>query len=146
MSLGDNRTGAAALTADELVVRLRFFPFLIGRIEIADVTLVRPVIRVIFAPGGRSNWASHVDTLARGLQPSPRRLAAFSEIRIADGTVVLHDEGSQVVERLTDVEFALAWPSISRSFAATGRFVWHGEPIDATLSLTSSSWTFRCRA
>jgi AsmA protein len=37
---------------------------------------------------------------------------------------------------LTDVDFALAWPSISKSFGATGRFVWHDEPIDATLSLT----------
>jgi AsmA protein len=34
------------------------------------------------------------------------------------------------------VEMALAWPSISRSFAATGRFAWHDEPIDATVSLT----------
>src|SRR5262252_8441382 len=31
---------------------------------------------------------------------------------------------------------ALAWPSISRSFAATGRFAWHDEPIDATIGLT----------
>jgi AsmA protein len=136
VSLGDSRTGTSALTADEVAVRLRFLPFLIGRIEIKDVTLVRPIIRVVFEPGGRSNWAGHVETLARALQPTPGRMASFTEIRIADGTVVLHDEGSQVVERLTDVEFALAWPSISRSFAATGRFVWHGETIDAMLSLT----------
>jgi AsmA protein len=136
VSLGDSSTGTSALTADEVAVRLRFFPFLIGRIEIADVTLVRPTIRVVFAQGGRSNWAGHVETLARALQPSPDRMASFSEIRIADGTVMLHDEASKVVERLTDVEFALAWPSISKSFAATGRFVWHGEPVDATLSLT----------
>jgi AsmA protein len=136
VALGDSTMGASPLTADELVVRLRFFPFLIGRIEIADVTLVRPIIRVTFEPGGHSNWAGHVETLARTLQPSPDRVASFSEIRIADGTVMLRDEASKVVERLTDVEFALAWPSISKSFAATGRFVWHSEPVDATLSLT----------
>jgi AsmA protein len=136
VSLGDNRTGASALTADELVVRLRFFPFLIGRIEIRDVTLVRPIIRVIFEPGGRSNWAGHIETLAQALQPSPDRMPSFSEIRITEGAVMLHDEGSKIVERLTDVEFALAWPSISKSFAATGRLVWHGEPVDASLSLT----------
>jgi AsmA protein len=37
VSLGDNRTGAPALTAEQVVARLRFFPFLTGRIEIADV-------------------------------------------------------------------------------------------------------------
>ncbi|MEA2956479.1 MAG: AsmA protein, partial [Alphaproteobacteria bacterium] len=42
VSLEDNRTGAPALTAEKVVARLRFFPFLTGRIEIADVSLVRP--------------------------------------------------------------------------------------------------------
>jgi AsmA protein len=136
ISLGDNRTGAPALTAEQLRVRLRFFPFLLGRIEIADVTLVRPTIMIAFDSDGRSNWGSHIDTLARALEPSPSRVSSFSEIRIGDGTVILRDEGYDFVETLTNVEFALAWPSISKSFAATGRFVWHDKPIDGTLSLT----------
>jgi AsmA protein len=136
VSLSDNRTGAAALTAQQLVVRLRFFPFLTGRIEIADVTLVRPTITVNFAPGGRSNWSGHIETLARVLQPAPERVASFSEIRIAGGTVILRDDAYKIIEVLTDVDFALAWPSISKSFGASGRFVWHDEPVDATVSLT----------
>ena len=136
VSLGDNRTGKSALSAEQLVVRLRFFPFLAGQIEIADVTLVRPTIAIIFASDGSSNWAGYIDVLARALQPSPSRVSSFSEIRIAEGTILLHDENYRIVETLTDVEFALAWPSISKSFAATGRFTWHDEPLDATLSLT----------
>jgi AsmA protein len=136
VSLGDNRTGASALTAEQLVVRLRFFPFLIGRIEIADVTLVRPTIRITFAPGGSSNWAPHVEALARNLQPGPTRVNSFSEIRISEGTVILRDEARSLFEALTDVEFALAWPSISKSFAATGRLTWRDEVIDAGFSLT----------
>ena len=49
---------------------------------------------------------------------------------------MLRDEARKISETLTNVEFSLAWPSISRTFAATGRFDWHDEPIDATLSLT----------
>ena len=136
VSLGDNRTGASALTAEQLLVRLRFFPFLIGRIEIADVTLIRPTIRITFDANGSSNWAPHIETLASNLQPSPSRIASFSEIRISEGAVVLRDEAQRIFEVLTDVEFALAWPSISKSFGATGRLTWHDEPLDATLSLT----------
>jgi len=136
VSLSDPRTGTSALTTEQLVVQLRFFPFLTGRIEIADVTLVRPIITVGFASGGSSNWSGHVDTLARALQPSPDRVRSFSEIRISEGTVLLHDHTDKIVETLTNVEFALAWPSISKTFAATGRFVWHDQQIDATLSLT----------
>jgi AsmA protein len=136
VSLGDNRTGAPALTAEQVVARLRFFPFLTGRIEIADVSLVRPTIAIIFNADRSSNWSGHIETLAQNLKPSPGRASSFSEIRIEDGTVILRDEAHKVVETLANVEFALAWPSISRSFAATGRFAWHDEPIDATFSFT----------
>ncbi len=134
--LGDNRTGAPALTAEHVVARLRFFPFLAGRIEIADVSLVRPTIAIIFNADHSSNWSGHIETLARTLKPGPDRPASFSEIRIADGTIILRDEAYEIVETLANVEMALAWPSISRSFAATGRFAWHDEPIDATIGLT----------
>src|SRR5262245_1255274 len=136
VSRGDNRTGAPALTTEQLVVRLRFLPFLIGQVAIADVTLVRPSITIAFDSDGSSNWAAHIDTLARALAPSPDRVSSFSEIRIGDGTLVLRDEGFQILETLNHVEFALAWPSISKSFAATGRFVWNDKPIEATLSLS----------
>lgn len=136
VSLGDNRTGAPALTAERVVARLRFFPFLTGRIEIADVSLIRPTIAVIFNADRSSNWSGHIETLARNLKPGPGRAASFSEIRIEDGTVILRDEAYRIVESISNVEFALAWPSISQSFAATGRFAWHDEPVDASFSFT----------
>jgi AsmA protein len=136
VSLGDNRTGAPALTAERVVARLRFFPFLTGRIEIADVSLVRPTIAVIFNADRSSNWSGHIQTLARNLKPGPGRAASFSEIRIEDGTVILRDEAYRIVESISNVEFSLAWPSISQSFAATGRFAWHDEPVDASFSFT----------
>ena len=136
VSLGDNRTGAPALTAEHVVARLRFFPFLTGRIEIADVSLVRPTIAVVFNADRSSNWSGHIEALAHNLKPGPGKAASFSEIRIEDGTVILRDEAYRIVESISNVEFALAWPSISQSFAATGRFTWHEEPIDASFSLT----------
>ena len=48
----------------------------------------------------------------------------------------MHDAGKDVTERLENVEFQVAWPSISRSFGANGRFVWHDEPVEASLTLS----------
>ena len=138
VSLGDS-TGAPALSAQQLLVRLRFFPFLLGRVEIADVTLVRPTIMIAFASDGSSNWAEHIGTLAQALTPGAdgaNPFKTFSEIRISDGTAIIRDEAYRIVETLTDVEFALAWPSISRSFAATGQFSWNEQVFDGTLSLS----------
>jgi len=136
VALGDNRTGATALTAEHVLARLRFFPLLIGRIEIADILLVRPTITVVLDNDRSSNWSGHLEALARNLQLAPPPAASFSEIRIEDGTLILQDEANKSREKLSKVEFELAWPSISRSFAATGGFVWHDEQVTASISFT----------
>jgi AsmA protein len=135
--LGEDHRGDPGLVVDELTARLRYFPLLAGRIEIAGVTLVRPTITVSFLPDGQSNWSGLIEALARALRPDPERTASFSEIGIQDGTVVIHQAvaGKDATDRLDDVEFQLAWPSISRSFGASGRFVWHDEPIEASFTL-----------
>ena len=134
--LGDGRNGEPAVAADELTARLRYFPLLAGRIEIADVTLVRPVINVTFSAAGQTNWSGLIVSLARALQPDPERTASFSEIGIQDGTVIVHDQGKRATERLESVNFQVAWPSISRSFGANGHFVWNEEPVEASLTLS----------
>jgi AsmA protein len=128
-----------ALAADRLTARLRFFPLLLGRVQIADVSLSRPHINVSFDRDGRSNWSALTDTLARAVGPKANRpsdAASFTEIRIDDGTIALDDASRGIVETFRHVEMALAWPSISKSFAATGRFVWHDAPIDSSITLS----------
>ncbi len=138
VALGDGNE--PALTAERLTAQLRFFPLFAGRIEIADIALTRPSINVVIGQDGRSNWLGLIESLARTLDPKttkrPDHAASFSEIRVDGGTIVVKDASRGVAETLTDVEMALAWPSISKSFAATGRFSWNGEAIDASISLT----------
>ncbi|HZL31926.1 MAG TPA: AsmA family protein [Pseudolabrys sp.] len=139
VSFGDVVLGDAdrpALTAERLTARLRFFPLLIGRVEIADVSLERPTISIDLQPDGKSNWSALIAALARNQKPHAKRgVAAFSEMRIDNGTVVLRNHDDKIVETLRDVDFSLAWPSISKSFGATGHFVWHDEPVDASVTL-----------
>ena len=137
VALGDG--DEPVLAAERLAARLRFFPLFTGRIEIADVVLIRPRINVLVGQDGRSNWSGLIDSLARTLDPKasrPGHATSFSEIRVASGTIVVKDASRGVTETLTDVNMALAWPSISKSFAATGWFAWNGESVDATIALT----------
>jgi AsmA protein len=133
--LGDGER--PALAAERLTANLRLLPLLIGRIETADVALTRPRITVAIDGEGRSNWSGLIETLARTLQPAAKaeQVMSFSEIRMTDGTVTVRDDAHAIVETLSSVELSLAWPSISRSFGATGRFVWRGQPVDASASL-----------
>jgi AsmA protein len=133
VALSGDRGAEQALVADRLMARLEVLPLLVGRAEIADVTLIAPTIRVEWQPDGRTNWSALAERLA---QPKkPERLSGFSEIRIERGTVRLTDAQRRLDETADNVELSLAWPSISRSFGATGRFTWRDEPIDVSVAL-----------
>jgi AsmA protein len=123
-----------ALSVDVLTANLRLLPLLLQRFEIADVMMLRPHIRVVRTPDGESNWTPFIDTIARTMKPGADNPVSFSEIRIQDGVLSYQDAANHVSEKLDDIDLSLAWPSISRSFAATGQFDWRGERVDGAIS------------
>lgn len=135
--LGSADSGNSPLTAQQLVARLRFFPLLAGHIEVADVTLVAPHATVVIGRDGRSNWSPLADSLTRTLGHSGKteRLISFSEIRATGGHITWRNEARDTTEELTDVEMSLAWPAISRSFAASGRVNFRNEVIETSITL-----------
>lgn len=136
--LGDPASDEPPLSADRLTAKLRFFPLLTGKIEVADVALENPRIDVIVRSDGRSNWSPLIASLTRTLAPGAARaekIVSFSEIRMTGGTIRVRDDLRNVVERLDKVELSLAWPAISRSFAATGTVIWHDEPMEVGLTV-----------
>ncbi len=138
VALGEPVAGETAFAVEQLTANLRLMPLLAGRIEIADISLTKPRIAVTVEPDGRTNWSPLIDILARALKPNAKhdeRVLSFSEIRINDGVVAVRNPGRNVFETLEGVELSLAWPSIAKSFAATGHFVWHNETVEASLAI-----------
>ena len=129
-------TADPALAVDVLTANLRLLPLLLQRFEIADVMMLRPHIRVIRDAKGESNWTPFIETIARTMKPGADNQVSFSEIRIQDGTLAYEDAARQQTEKLDDIDLSLAWPSISRSFAATGQFDWRGERVDGSISIS----------
>src|SRR6266704_3543322 len=123
-----------ALQVDVLTANLRLLPLLLRRFEIADVMMLRPHIHVVRDGNGESNWTPFVETIARAMKPGAENQVSFSEIRIQDGVLNYEDPTNHVTEVLGDIDLSLAWPSISRSFAATGQFDWRGERVDGSVS------------
>jgi AsmA protein len=122
-----------ALTIEGLTASLRLLPLLLQRIEISHITLMRPYMTVVRS-GEATNWAEIGDRLKEALRPSADRHISFSEIRIIDGVLRYEDAGRDIIEKLSGIELSLAWPSIARSFGATGQFDWRGERVDGSLS------------
>src|SRR5262249_42115560 len=86
------------------------------------------------AADGESNWTPFIETIARTMKPGVDNQVSFTEIRIQDGTLTYEDAGNHASEKIEDIDLSLAWPSISRSFAATGQFDWRGERVDGSVS------------
>lgn len=124
----------AALSVDTMVANLRMLPLLMQRFQIADVILARPQIRVVRDADGSSNWTPFINTLTRTVKPDSESPLSFSEIRIQDGRLTYTDAAEQI-ETIGDINLSLAWPSISRSFAATGQFDWRGARVDGSISI-----------
>lgn len=127
-------TADPALHVDVLTANLRLLPLLLQRFEIADLTLLRPQIHVSLKPDGDSNWTPFIQTIARTMKPGAENQVSFSEIRIQDGVLNYEDVATNATEKFEDIDLSLAWPSISRSFAATGQFDWRGERVDGSIS------------
>ncbi len=127
-----------ALYSERLIARLRLIPLIMGRIEAADITLVEPRLDLVTDARGNSNWSSLADKLATALKPRAaggQRVVSFSEIRITKGTLVVRDDAQGLLETLSDIDGALAWPAISKTFGATARFLWRLETFEASLTL-----------
>jgi AsmA protein len=129
-------TSDPALAVDVLTANLRLVPLLLQRFQISDVMMLRPHIHVVRDARGESNWTPFIATIARTMKPGADNQVSFSEIRIQDGTLAYEDAGHQLTEKLDDIDLSLAWPSISRSFAATGQFDWRGERVDGSISIS----------
>jgi len=130
---GGNATDPA-LQVETLVANLRLLPLVLQRFEIADAILFRPKIRVVRDAEGTSNWTPFITTLTRTLKPDVDSPLSFSEIRIQDGTLTYSDATGRI-ETADDINLSLAWPSISRSFAATGELTWRGAQVDGSISV-----------
>ncbi|HTE93997.1 MAG TPA: AsmA family protein, partial [Bradyrhizobium sp.] len=129
-------TADPALAVDVLTANLRLLPLLLRRFEIADVMMLRPHIHITRDAHGESNWTPFIETIARTMKPGADNQVSFSEIRIQDGVLAYEDAASHLSETLGDIDLSLAWPSISRSFAATGQFDWRGERVDGSISVS----------
>ncbi|HEY0234980.1 MAG TPA: AsmA family protein [Afipia sp.] len=126
---------SSTFTVDALTANLSMLPIFARRFEVSNLTLLNPHVTVTRNADGGSNWTPIIETLAGNMKPNTASPVSFSEIRVMQGTVVFRDDTRNIAEIIDKIDLSLGWPSISRSFAATGQFDWRGERVDGSLSV-----------
>ncbi|WP_334175810.1 AsmA family protein [Pseudoxanthobacter sp.] len=164
VSVGDLGAGdgTEALALEGVRVGVRLAPLFTGTVALSDVTLIRPKVRIVFGPDGRTNWAvaapaaggdsigalvdnptgaaapdGHIPA-APGAEQTP--LAAFAAlplgtVQVVDGEVSVRDDSRGIREDLTAIDLTLTAPAGDRLADAEGRFLWNGADTSLTAGL-----------
>ncbi|MFA5119825.1 AsmA family protein [Zavarzinia sp.] len=137
-----------------LDVRLGLLPLLGGKVEIADVRLVKPVLRLAEAaaaapaPGGSSGSRSNAPTsptpgpapggtAAPATSPAPAGGGsdiAVQRVVIEEGRIEYHPASGPPVT-VDSIEATLSAPSLSGPFSASGGATYKGQPVTVDIAV-----------
>lgn len=126
-----------------LRVRVALMPLLEGRIQVATVALVEPVIELEILADGRPNWrlapAAEAEAAAPGEAAAetagPPVEIGLDSFTIENGTVVYRDTAAGTVEKVERLNAEITAESLTGPFRADGELVARGVKLGFALSL-----------
>lgn len=127
------------LQLDSLQVHVALMPLLEGRVQIASVTLRRPVVALERLADGRNNWT--FETAAPAGQPAAGAAAGeeasgtdfqLDGARIVDGTVIFRDKASGAEHRVERLNAQVSAESLSGPFKLRADLSYGGVPMVLT--------------
>ena len=140
--------GKPFIEMEGLTGKLELLPLMIGRIEIAEFRLIKPLISLQIAKDGQSNWSmkqgvvgtqaakGDLDRISDDVAPrSPIADISLGRFVVRDGTVTFNDARNGHREEFSAVDVDLAWPSTADSAGGSGRATWRGKVMELSGSL-----------
>ncbi|MHA1114345.1 MAG: AsmA family protein, partial [Alphaproteobacteria bacterium] len=134
---------------DSLRINIALLPLLSGRIEVAGVRLVRPVVAFEVLADGRRNWIFDEPPKAQAApgpksSPNPEPASGpapdasgggapavtISAVRIEDGTLTYRDARSGLNERIEAIDATLGAESLAGPFHGEGRLRARGQTLE----------------
>ncbi|MEM9205652.1 MAG: AsmA family protein [Pseudomonadota bacterium] len=122
----------AVLRADVVRGETRFFPLLVGRIDLHTFELVRPVVDIVTEDDGTRNWAIYERETFDAISVANPRIG---DVRIEDGTLNFRNAGNGIEFQLKGINAAMSW---SR-FGAPANLSGSANYNDRTIELQGSA-------
>ncbi|MCC2111476.1 MAG: AsmA family protein [Hyphomicrobiales bacterium] len=136
---------APLIKTNYLKASIRLLPLLIGRVELAEFTMVSPEITLIVDENGRTNWSLDQGSVAKRLEKGAEDDGdaidlgdiALGTFIIFDGRLTYEDRRTGRHETIEAINFDIDWPSTSRAMSAAGLFHYRGEPVSLNATVNS---------
>lgn len=131
----------AMVSLDSLRVRVAFLPLLQGRIQVENVELLEPAIRLEVLADGRRNWDLAPRSEAAEAGPKDAEAAELpgrirlDSLKVRNGTVIYSDARSGRSERIESVDAEIAAESLQGPFAAKGAATARGVRLNFDVAL-----------
>lgn len=115
---------------ESLQVHVALRPLLTGTVQIASVTLIRPVISLERLADGTANWEikqpSGGEISGSGSNGGTAAAVSLDGADIIDGILEFRDAASGQVHRVEDLDAKIAASSLSGPFSANGSLIYQG--------------------
>ncbi|MFG1463030.1 AsmA family protein [Xanthobacter sp. DSM 24535] len=118
----------ATFDAEGAVARLRILPLLLGRMEVADITLLRPTLLVT---GKRIPSSFSLSPLVGGDD--------VPELRLRGGTIAMRSREGLTQELISDIDVSLERSSGGNALAATLAFTWRDRQVDGRIAIADAA-------
>jgi uncharacterized protein involved in outer membrane biogenesis len=132
--------GEPFVAMDKLTCKLRLLPFLMGRAEVAEFQLVRPVFRLMVDAAGNANWVPGKNSLASEARTAttPDQIAEIKlgRFKIVDGTIIYDNRQDDRHEELDQLRLDLRWPELAEPVSGIGAFNWRNELVEFNIAVS----------
>ncbi len=124
---------------NRLRVRVAALPLLSRKLEIKEITLVKPSLSLVLDGNGQPNWAfgngngASNQTGAEGKAKDYMESVSVAPVVIEDGELKYLDERSGAVFAASDVDMTIAMPQLSSPLQTKGALTWNRERVNLTL-------------
>ena len=144
----DGFSEAPFLTVEELEARVRLFPLLAKRVEIAGFNLIKPEISLERLSDGRTNWESLAATQEAKADAEPAKPFArdgrfnsldpqIEAFNLVDGQITYKDDLSGKNYEATDIDGRLSLPGLTQPLKMDLTLTYQGERGEVDLMLDS---------
>jgi AsmA protein len=125
---------AEMISAAQIVVGARIIPLFSGRLEVTNLTLMKPAIHLEVAKNASSNWAFGRDASGQPADAAMLNRIGFSHINIEEGEVTYDNAASEKGAALSDVSLTLhmqdaAQATLARPLTLDGSLTYNGEKL-----------------
>ena len=109
MRSGSRTTDAVFVSFELLRVNAEIVSVFEGGIDLSEVTLVKPYVRIVRTEANSYNFSDLLPARKKSPKPQPSKPVLFSvaNIRLTGGSVEFDDRPKKVVHRVTGIELGL---------------------------------------